>query len=227
MADDTNIQDATGSSYTLTENDEGKAITVTVSFTDAEGNPEMLTSNPTGEVAAAPAQNIPATGVPTISGTLQVGETLTADTAGMSTRTGWTTSPSATSGWLTTRTFRARRTLPTPSPRTTRARPSRCSCPSPTPREPGDPAPALRRMRWPQRPLRTVRPPAQPTISGTAQVGQTLTADTTGIADADGLDHRFRTATSGWLTTTNIQGASERLHLHPGVRIRRGQGPSR
>ena len=34
MADDTNIQDATGSSYTLVSDDEGKAIKVTVSFTD-------------------------------------------------------------------------------------------------------------------------------------------------------------------------------------------------
>ena len=83
MADDTNIQGATGSSYTLTEDDKGKAITVTVSFTDAEGNPETLTSDPTGEVAAAPAQNIQATGLPTISGMAQVGETLTADTSGI------------------------------------------------------------------------------------------------------------------------------------------------
>ena len=32
---------------------------------------------------AEPAQNNPATGTPTISGTLQVGETLTADTSGI------------------------------------------------------------------------------------------------------------------------------------------------
>ena len=81
MADDTNIQDATGSSYTLTEDDEGTAIKVTVSFTDAEGNPETLTSDPTGEVAAKP--NIQATGLPTISGTIRVGETLTADVTGI------------------------------------------------------------------------------------------------------------------------------------------------
>ena len=59
---DTNIQDATGSSYTLTEDDEGKTIKVTVSFTDAAGNPETLTSDPTGEVAAKP--NTQATGLP-------------------------------------------------------------------------------------------------------------------------------------------------------------------
>ena len=48
---DTNIQDATGSSYTLTEEDEGKTIKVTVSFTDDAGNTESLPSDPTGEVA--------------------------------------------------------------------------------------------------------------------------------------------------------------------------------
>ena len=81
VADDTAIQDATGSSYTLADKDEGKAITVTVSFTDAEGNPETLTSDPTGEVAAK--HNTSATGVPTIDGTAQVGQTLTADTSGI------------------------------------------------------------------------------------------------------------------------------------------------
>ena len=49
---DTNIQDATGSSYVLTGADEGKTIKVTVSFTDAEGNHETLTSDATGVVEA-------------------------------------------------------------------------------------------------------------------------------------------------------------------------------
>ena len=89
MADDTAIQDATGSSYTLTGDDEGKTITVTVSFTDAEGNPETLTSDPTGEVEAKP--NTSATGVPTIDGTVRVGETLTADVTGIDDENGLTT----------------------------------------------------------------------------------------------------------------------------------------
>ena len=50
---DTEITGANGSSYTLTEADEGQTVKVTVSFTDAEGNAETLTSDPTGEVAAA------------------------------------------------------------------------------------------------------------------------------------------------------------------------------
>ena len=40
-----------------------------------------MTSDPTGEVAAKP--NIQATGLPTISGTAQAGETLMADTSGI------------------------------------------------------------------------------------------------------------------------------------------------
>ena len=54
MADDTNIQGATGSSYTLTEDDKGKAITVRVSFTDDANNEESLTSEPTGPVVPDP-----------------------------------------------------------------------------------------------------------------------------------------------------------------------------
>ena len=81
LADDTAIQGATNADYTLIEADEGKAITVQVSFTDDAGNDETLTSAATDAVAAKP--NSPATGAPTISGTAQVGETLTADTSGI------------------------------------------------------------------------------------------------------------------------------------------------
>ena len=78
---DTDIQDATGSTYTLTSADEGKTVKVRVSFTDDGGNDETLASDATGDVAAAP--NRAATGTPTISGTVQVGETLTANTSGI------------------------------------------------------------------------------------------------------------------------------------------------
>ena len=59
----------------------GKAISVSVSFTDDAGNEETLTSAATEAVAARP--NSLATGAPTISGTAQVGETLTANTSGV------------------------------------------------------------------------------------------------------------------------------------------------
>ena len=51
---DSDIQDATGSSYTLTDADEGKAVKVRVSFTDDKGNPEAVTSSMTPAVTARP-----------------------------------------------------------------------------------------------------------------------------------------------------------------------------
>ena len=47
---DAGISGATGSSYTLTDSDQGATITVHVTFTDDEGNVESLTSAATGSV---------------------------------------------------------------------------------------------------------------------------------------------------------------------------------
>ena len=80
---DSDIAAAAGSTYTLVSADEGKTIKVRLSFTDDAGNQETLTSDETGTVQAAPAVNAPATGVPTIGGTAQVGEALTTDTSGV------------------------------------------------------------------------------------------------------------------------------------------------
>ena len=72
--------------------------------------------------------NSPATGEPTISGTAQVGETLTANTSGPSpTGTDWMMCLSPTSGLRTTPKSREQRpTPPTPWPLTKKARSSRC-----------------------------------------------------------------------------------------------------
>ena len=83
LADDADISGATNATYTLAAADEGKAIKVQVSFTDDAGNEETLTSAATDAVSAAAAANSPATGAPTITGTAQVGQTLTADTSGI------------------------------------------------------------------------------------------------------------------------------------------------
>ncbi len=83
LADDSDISGATNATYTLAAADEGKAIKVEVTFTDDAGNDESLTSAATDVVEAAPTTNSPATGAPTISGTAQVGETLTADKSGI------------------------------------------------------------------------------------------------------------------------------------------------
>ena len=73
QADGADISSATSDTYTLADADEGKAISVKVSFTDDAGNAETLTSAATAAAEAKP--NTPATGQPTISGTAQVGQT--------------------------------------------------------------------------------------------------------------------------------------------------------
>ena len=89
LADDKDIEGATDSTYEITERDEGKAIKVRVTFTDNVGKEETLTSAATAPVKPAQS-NEPATGLPTINGTAQVGETLTADTSGISDADGMT-----------------------------------------------------------------------------------------------------------------------------------------
>ena len=79
IAGGTDIEGATSSTYTLVFADQGRTIKVKVSFTDDADNAEVLTSVATVAVAAAP--NRDATGAPTISGAPQVKQTLTADTS--------------------------------------------------------------------------------------------------------------------------------------------------
>ena len=63
LADDAEINEATGSSYTLADADAGKTVKIRVSFTDDEGNEESLTSEPTAAVEeAAPTEPPPAAG---------------------------------------------------------------------------------------------------------------------------------------------------------------------
>ena len=188
LADDADIAGATDSSYTPTDGDEGAIIKLRVSFTDDAGNEETLTSAATEPVGFAVQQqivNTPATGQPTISGMAQVGETLTADTSGISDVNGlssvsysyqWLADDAAITGATATtytltdseqgKTVKVRvsftddagndESLTSAATGTVEARPN---------------SPAT----------------GAPVIVGTAQVGETLTADTSGIADADGL----------------------------------------
>ena len=77
---DADISGARDSTYTLVADDEGKKIKVKVSFRDTETSTNQtegpLTSAATATVSAS--TNTPATGAPTITGTAQVGQTLTA-----------------------------------------------------------------------------------------------------------------------------------------------------
>ena len=64
LADDTAISGATGSTYTLTDNEVGKTIKVRVSFTDDQGNSESTTSDPSAQIEAAPEPEAEATPEP-------------------------------------------------------------------------------------------------------------------------------------------------------------------
>lgn len=94
---DADISGATGSTYTLSSDDQGYTVKVRVSFTDDDGYSETLTSAATDfvatlvQVVSPPVDpptylhsshlNSEATGLPSISGTAHVGETLTAGTS--------------------------------------------------------------------------------------------------------------------------------------------------
>ena len=76
---ETNIEDATDPAYNLVASDLGKAIKVRVSFTDDGGNEETRTSAATAVVVAWPITDT--TGAPAITGNVQAGKTLTANTS--------------------------------------------------------------------------------------------------------------------------------------------------
>ena len=189
LADDAAISGATGLTYTLSDVDEDKTVRVRVSFTDDAGNDETLTSAATDAVTAAPAPNTPATGAPTISGTAQVGEALTADTSGIADADGLTNATFSYQ-WLADDTDITGATGSTytvaaadegkaikvevsftddvGNDESLTSAATDAVAAAPTPNSPATGA---------------------PTINGTAQVGETLTANTSGIADADGLSN--------------------------------------
>ena len=185
IAGGSDIDGANGSTYTLSEDDVGKTIRVRVSFADDSGNRESLTSSATAVVAAAPEGNSPATGAPAIGGTLQVGETLTASTSGIADQDGlddvsygyqWIAGGSDVGG-ATGSTY----TLTSSEQgQTIRVRVTFTD-------DAGN-AESLASAATAQVEARPNTPAtSQPTITGTPQVGETLTADTSGISDDDGL----------------------------------------
>ena len=171
--------------YTLTEDDVGKAISVRVTFVDDGGHQETLTSAATDAVAALPQPNSPARGAPTIGGTAQVGETLTVDTSGITDEDGLDDS-TFTHQWVREDSVMvasaARSYAPTDGDRgkSVKVRVSFTDAAgNPETRTSAQTASVEARANSPATGL--------PAIGGTAQVGETLTADTSGISDADGL----------------------------------------
>ena len=213
---DTDIGNATAATYTPVTADQGKTIKVKVSFTDDSNNSETLTSEATATVAAR--RNTPAAGAPTISGTAQAGETLTADTSGITDADGldnvsytyqWTANDANTdtdirgaiSSTYTLSDDDVGKTIKVRVSFTDDADHEETLTSAPTgvvAAKPNSPATGA------------------PTISGTAQVGETLTADVSGIADADGLtnvSYIYQWIANDGTTDTDISGQTGSTYI--------------
>ena len=183
LADDADIAGATSDTYTLVDADLEKAVKVRVIFTDNADNEETLTSEATAAVEPRP--NSPATGAPTISGTVRVGETLTAETSAIADADGmsgavfiyqWLADDADIAG-ATSDTYTLVdadlekavkvRVIFTDN----RSHQETLTSEATAAVEPRPNSPAT----------------GAPTISGTVRVGETLTVDTSGIDDADGM----------------------------------------
>ena len=171
------------------EADQGKYVSVQVSFQDDDGNAETATSDAKGPVAAEP--NVAATGQPTISGTARVGEDLSASVSGISDGNGVANS-TYDYQWLRADTAAgtgseisgARSTTYTvveaDQGKYVRVRVSFQD-------DDGNDETTTSDATGPVAAEPNVAATGQPTISGTAQVGGELTAGTSGISDGNGL----------------------------------------
>ena len=191
------IAGQTDSTYTLVDADEGKTIKVKVSFTDDANNAESRISAAT--VAVAPRPNILPTGAPTISGTPQVGETLTADTSAIDDADGltnvayryqWvgsqpvTDEDTGTSLVLTVerpeQTDSTYTLVPADEGLTFEVKVSFTD-------DAGNHESLTSEATVAVAPPPNYEPTGLPAVTGTPQVGETLTADTSAIDNADGL----------------------------------------
>ena len=195
---DTDIPDATDTTYTLTVDDVGKTIQVRVTFTDDANNQESRTSEATVAVAAAEPNSEP-TGLPAVNGTPQVGQTLTADTSAIddpdglenvSYRYQWISSKTViddvtgTSNILTSDVPGATNSTYTLAPAdegfTFQVKVSFTDDADYVESLTSEATVAVA-------PPPNTEPTGLPAVTGTPQVGETLAADTSSIDDADGL----------------------------------------
>ena len=182
---DSDIADATASAYTLVAADAGKTIKVKVIFTDDNGNDESLTSTATTAVTTA---NTSATGAPTISGTVQVDQTLTADTSGIGDADGltnvsysyqWIANDGTSDSDIADATASSYTLVAADAGKTIKVKVTFTD-------DNGNDE-SLTSTATTAVIAANTSATGAPTISGTVQVDQTLTADTSGIGDADGL----------------------------------------
>ena len=191
------MQEQTDSTYTLVPADEGLTWKVKVSFTDDAGNAESLTSAAT--VAVAPPPNYEPTGLPAVTGTPQVGETLTADTSAIDDADGLT-NVAYSYQWLgsqsvidanTGTSYYTNVEIPGATGSTYTLAPADKGRTFAVKVSFTDDRGNSESLTSGNTVIVAAKPNSEPTglpaITGTPQVGQTLTADTSAIDDADGL----------------------------------------
>ena len=170
-------------------------------------NRRQLANTPTATVAGPPERNTAATGAPAISGTVQVGEALTASTSGISDADGlddasfgyqWMRAD-ADIGGATGSTY-----TPVAADEGERLK-VRVSFTDDAGNEESLTSAATDAVT--AAPELNTAAAGAPAIGGTAQVGEALTASTSGISDADGLDDA-RFAYQWIRTDTDIGGAT-------------------
>ena len=176
---------AVGSGATVTVSYAAPADTAAPRIQDEAGNPAASFSDRPVENNTPPPANTPATGAPTISGTAQVGETLTAETSAIVDADGMSSAVFIYQ-WLANGADVAAATSDTYTPvaddvgkaikvkvsfRDDKNNPETLTSAATAAVEPRPNSPAT----------------GAPTISGTVRVGETLTAGTSGIDDADGM----------------------------------------
>ena len=204
------ISGATSATYTVVEADQGKYLRVRVSFQDDDGNAETATSDATGPVSAE--ANESATGQPTISGTARVGEDLAASVSGISDGNGLT-SPTYSYQWLRANTAAGTgseisgarsttyRLVEADQGKYVRVRVSFQD-------DDGNAETATSDATGSVSAEPNVAATGQPTISGTAQVGEDLSASVSGISDGNGVANS--TYSYQWLRADTATGDRQR-----------------
>ncbi len=191
LADGTDIDGAAASTYELSNSETGKTIQVRVTFTDDDDNAETRTSVAT-EAVAAKANTAP-TGLPDITGTPQVGETLTAGTSTINDEDGlenvsysyqWIRSDNGADTDIAGATDYTYTVVLADQGKTIKVKVSFTDDADSEEVLTSEATVAVAAAK-----AKANSPAAGlPTISGTPQVGATLTADTSAVTDEDGLD---------------------------------------
>ena len=202
-ADGADISGATDSTYTLADADEGAAISVAVSFTDDAGNDETLTSAATAAVEAPPLtaglENTPEShdGSSSFTFDLRFSEELSVSyrtlrdhaftVSGGTVRNAGRLEPGSNRGWRIEVRPNVNGDVTITLPVTTDCNDDGAICAEDGRKLSSRLALTVSGPESPQQQAANSPATGAPTISGTAQVGETLTADTSGITDTDGL----------------------------------------